>query len=97
MPIAYHPSPHARRFDIAWARQTIAQCQDAGVACFVKQLGSFPVAAGSTPIGLPKGMIFSKNESCDDRALIHLRDKKGGDMSEWPEDLRVRQFPEVAR
>jgi hypothetical protein len=23
------------------------------------------------------------------------RDKKGGDPSEWPEDLRVRQFPEV--
>lgn len=22
-----------------------------------------------------------------------LRDKKGGDMSEWPEDLRVREFP----
>ncbi len=31
-------------------------------------------------------------------ALIrfHLRDKKGGDESEWPEDLRVRQFPEVS-
>ncbi|OFW05670.1 MAG: hypothetical protein A3H96_11460 [Acidobacteria bacterium RIFCSPLOWO2_02_FULL_67_36] len=24
---------------------------------------------------------------------IHLRDRKGGDPSEWPEDLRVRQFP----
>lgn len=23
-----------------------------------------------------------------------LRDKKGGDMSEWPEDLRVRELPE---
>lgn len=26
---------------------------------------------------------------------IKLRDRKGGDMSEWPEWLRVRQFPEV--
>ena len=25
-----------------------------------------------------------------------LRDRKGGDPSEWPEDLRVRQFPEMA-
>ncbi len=24
-----------------------------------------------------------------------LRDRKGGDMAEWPEDLRVRQMPEV--
>lgn len=24
-----------------------------------------------------------------------LKDRKGGDMSEWPADLRVRQFPEV--
>jgi len=23
----------------------------------------------------------------------HLRDRKGGDPSEWPEDLRVREFP----
>lgn len=22
-----------------------------------------------------------------------LKDRKGGDMSEWPADLRVRQFP----
>lgn len=27
----------------------------------------------------------------DDSQII--RDKKGGDMSEWPEDLRVREFP----
>lgn len=24
-----------------------------------------------------------------------IRDRKGGDPSEWPEDLRVRQFPET--
>jgi protein gp37 len=27
---------------------------------------------------------------------VHLRDRKGGDPSEWPADLRVRQFPGVA-
>jgi hypothetical protein len=26
---------------------------------------------------------------------LSLRDRKGGDLSEWPLDLRVRQFPEV--
>jgi len=28
-----------------------------------------------------------------DGAPLRLRDRKGGDMAEWPEDLRVRQFP----
>lgn len=28
---------------------------------------------------------------------VHLRDHAGGDMAEWPFDLRVRQFPEVRR
>jgi protein gp37 len=26
----------------------------------------------------------------------HLRDRKGGDMSEWPADLRIREFPPIA-
>ena len=26
---------------------------------------------------------------------VHTVDPKGGDPSEWPADLRVRQFPEV--
>lgn len=26
----------------------------------------------------------------------HIRDRKGGDMAEWPEDLRVREFPRNA-
>lgn len=30
-----------RPFNVAWARSTIKECKDAGVACFVKQLGSF--------------------------------------------------------
>jgi hypothetical protein len=25
------------------------------------------------------------------------KDRKGGDPSEWPENLRIRQFPEAAR
>jgi protein gp37 len=30
-------------------------------------------------------------------APLPLRDPKGGDMAEFPEDLRVREFPEVSR
>lgn len=72
--------PGARPFDIQWARNTIEQCKDAGVACFVKQLGARPMV------------------TMGDGAPFYLDMKgKAGDMSEWPEDLRVRQFPEVSR
>jgi len=30
--------------------------------------------------------------AADKRALV-MRDRKGGDPAEWPEDLRVQQFP----
>jgi len=29
------------------------------------------------------------------RYSIALNSRKGGDMDEWPDDLRVREFPEV--
>ena len=34
--------PGARSFDLAWARSAIAQCRDAGVPVFMKQLGARP-------------------------------------------------------
>jgi protein gp37 len=33
------------------------------------------------------------NPVWSDGAFLNLRDRKGGDMAEWPEDLRVRQMP----
>ena len=72
----------ARPFDLAWARSTVAACREAGVPCFVKQLGA---AARDVSRG-----YFPNSE-------LRLRNRKGGDMSEWPEDLRVREWPEVIR
>jgi protein gp37 len=83
--------PGARPFDLEWARSTVAQCKAAGAACFVKQLGAQPyeerVLYGTGPWGPAK-------EDVEERAL-KLRDRKGGDPAEWPEDLRVREFPRV--
>lgn len=76
--------PGARPFDTAWARNTIRQCRNAGVACFVKQLGADPLWAPETILHLPR--------RCD----MKLRDSKGGDWNEWPADLRVREFPQKA-
>lgn len=38
-------------------------------------------------------LITDKNESY--YRELQFKDKKGGDMAEWPADLRVREFPEV--
>lgn len=84
--------PGARPFDIGCSRSVVRQCQAAGVAVFVKQLGARPVDAndGSPVMSLPVSI-----GDYPGKRLYHLRDRKGGDMSEWPEDLRVREFPEV--
>jgi protein gp37 len=38
--------PHARPFDLAWARTLQADCASAGTALFIKQLGRHPVDGG---------------------------------------------------
>jgi len=69
--------PGARPFDVAWARSTVAQCKAAGVPAFVKQLGARPL----------------DSEGRCNAHLAVMKSRKGGDMAEWPEDLRVREFP----
>lgn len=64
--------PNARPCDVEWIRFIVKQCREAGVPCFVKQLGSHPIENGKP---------------------IKLRDRKGGNPDEWPDDLRVREFP----
>lgn len=75
--------PGARPCDVGWIRGIVQQCEAAGVPVFVKQLGSKPYVTG---------MTFPP----DKRTYGKPRDRKGGDPSEWPEDLRIRDFPEVA-
>jgi protein gp37 len=89
--------PGARDFDIGSARDIVKQCKAAGVAVHVKQLGASPIFNGCSSPGehWPPGTLK------DDRGLgnwhILLHHKKGGDWNEWPEDLRVREFPETRR
>lgn len=71
----------ARKLNIDWARSVVTQCQTANVPVFVKQLGRVPFEPAK----------FRR----DGDAGLNLKDKKGGDMAEWPEDLRVREFPEA--
>lgn len=77
----------ARAFDIEWARSTIAQCKAAGVACFVKQLAPHPTMGDESS---------SLGRAIREGGYV-LKDRAGADPAEWPEDLRVREFPDNAK
>ncbi len=76
--------PGARPCDVAWIRSLVEQCKAAMVPVFCKQLGSFPCAYRE--VGTAKGGCL---------VPIELRHRKGGDPTEWPTDLRVREFPKT--
>lgn len=81
--------PDARPCNVEWIRDIVRQCRAAGVACFVKQLGARPV------YDLGDGHRHRIRELRKAVSGKPLYDRKGADPSEWPEDLRVRQFPNV--
>lgn len=101
--------PGARPCDVAWILRIVDQCKAAAVPCFVKQLGSKPRAnfyddAAQTAVEdrgeewpMPECWDRINQPHINDDVPYPVRDPKGGDPSEWPQDLRVRQFPEVAR
>ena len=74
--------PKARPCDIGWIRSTVEQCEAASVPVFVKQLGPRVTGQIQHPDNEGRGVIAAR-----------LADRKGGDMAEWPEALRVREFP----
>ena len=97
----------ARQFNIEWARSTIAQCKAAGVPAFMKQAGSFVIDRNDAgfegdgddvwPAGTADKLVwepFGYVDNAQGSAVrIKLRDRAGADPDEWPEDLRVREFP----
>jgi len=104
--------PGARALNVSWVRSLVAQCRAAGVAVFVKQLGAHVITrnddglSGGDPddwqLADPEAQVEHDLDGTRDGyqgapVRIHLRDRKGGDMTEWPKDLRVRQWPEVSR
>ena len=70
--------PKARPCHLDWVRSLAQQCQQASVACWVKQMGSkaYEISDWARARGSP---LFA--------------DRKGADPSEWPADLRVQCFP----
>jgi protein gp37 len=93
--------PRARPFDLAWARSVVAQGRAAGVPVFVKQLGATPhvggACAGWATTSSERGRHWRMDDPTDyPLAVYEIRHGKGGDPNEWPEDLRVREWPRGA-
>ncbi len=98
--------PKARPCDLAWIRSIVKQCKAAGVPCFVKQLGSKPYDSDAAkevpgandhvdPNNVTVADVFAFEMIMESMAVC-LKDSHGGDPSEWPEDLRVHEFPTIS-
>ena len=97
--------PNARPCDVAWIRSIVEQCGEAGLACFVKQLGAVPFVGDGKHTHVSGyrgyGVVCDQGDPCPHCGKhpitqwpsLVLRDRKGSDPSEWPDDLRVREFP----
>jgi protein gp37 len=88
--------PGARPFNLTWAEFLLGQCEAAGVPFFMKQIGSAALADKCYPGWSP---LFHDNrgERPTGEFGRTLGSRKGGDPAEWPEHLRVREFPATKR
>lgn len=73
----------ARLCDVAWIRSVVEQCKAARTSVFVKQMGAFAHDRTRDPGGLCAETRIGKHG------------KPNADPAEWPESLRVREYPEV--
>ncbi len=62
-----------RPMELAWARALRDECQQYGIAFFMKQLGS----------------VYAREHG--------LRNRKGEEMSEFPGDLQIQEFPIIRK
>lgn len=84
--------PRARPCDLSWIRTITDQCRTENVPVFTKQLGSRPYVVDGSRTAQEWG-ADGATAIMDDCGGIHCKDTKGGDMAEWPNDLRVREWP----
>jgi protein gp37 len=91
--------PGARPFFVEWADDLRRRCKSFGVAFFMKQFGSNPRTENANAHDWPEHVAFEddgKSGAGAAAARILFNDRgHGGDIEEFPEELRVREFPVV--
>src|SRR5581483_8056917 len=95
--------PGARAMNLEWTRSLIRECELTRTPMFVKQLGRTPYYITDRGSGRKYDLRDPQQKTAaveelgrilDSARQYRLRDAKGGDPSEWPIDMRVRQMPE---
>lgn len=94
--------PKARACKVGWVRSAVESCQHAGVPVFVKQLGSYCVDRNDAGFEGDQGDAWpmdTHTRELDPQTYqgapvrVLLKHPKGGDMAEWPADLRIQEVP----
>jgi protein gp37 len=91
----------SRPCQVEWIRDVIMQGQETQAKVFIKQLGKIPISWGCTKPGQhwPVSDIRPAMSEFEFGGNVlwrhHLHSKKGGDITEWPKDLRIREFPNL--
>lgn len=86
----------ARPCALEWIGGIVKQCRAAAVPVFVKQLGAYVVSTERAAEDRDELLEIDVTRKWPEERWLWragLMDRKGGDMSEWPDDLRVREFP----
>jgi protein gp37 len=78
--------PGSRPFNLAWAESLQEQCKAAGVAFFLKQIGS-------NSYWFSDERLKRIGAGGDGFTRTSVKSPKGGNMAEWPEQFRVREWP----
>jgi protein gp37 len=94
--------PGARPLQVEWVHSIVSVCKAAGVPVHVKQLGHVVLTHGMTSPGehWPAGtkrIEIPRRAHTEPAFEIRLHHPKGGDPAEWPEDLRIQEFPASER
>ncbi len=98
--------PGARPMDRAWLEAIVSECKAAMVPVFVKQMGKWLTGSheGFSPShwDMGNGRIFVPpvigpyvGQRPEGAVAFSVDGQKGGNQSDWPEPLRVREFPEA--
>lgn len=96
-------------FDPDWVRSLRDQCAATGTAFFTKQMGRW-IAGNHRGFGVVQSWRFADGSwrvppligpqarvRPEGATAFGLTDGHGGDWTDWPEDLRIREFPEAPR
>jgi protein gp37 len=88
--------PRPRACHIEWVRDLVTQGTAAGIATFVKQLGANCFCDNANMFDWPDDLELHASGEAVASCKPQFKDKKGGNPAEWPDDLRIQQFPSLS-